>query len=102
LKKIRFLVLLVFFLMTPLAAVSRIGGGDIVMKTSFGNAPFSHEKHAAKGLSCQSCHPALYLNVQQHKTITMKEMEQGASCGRCHDGKHAFTVKGNCQTCHQQ
>jgi len=32
--------------------------------------------------------------------VTMEQMEQGASCGACHDGGTAFTVKENCETCH--
>ncbi len=79
-----------------------VGGGNITMKTSFGPVIFSHENHAAKGLSCQSCHPEHYLNVESHKTVTMKEMEDNKSCGLCHDGKKAFTVKANCNTCHKQ
>jgi c(7)-type cytochrome triheme protein len=30
----------------------------------------------------------------------MVEMEQGKSCGVCHDGKGAFSVAGDCQKCH--
>jgi c(7)-type cytochrome triheme protein len=32
----------------------------------------------------------------------MDEMEKGKSCGACHDGKTAFTVKENCDTCHHK
>jgi len=30
------------------------------------------------------------------KRFTMKQMEEGKSCGACHDGKGAFTVSANC------
>jgi c(7)-type cytochrome triheme protein len=30
----------------------------------------------------------------------MKAMEQGKSCGACHNGKVAFSVKENCESCH--
>jgi c(7)-type cytochrome triheme protein len=30
----------------------------------------------------------------------MKQMEKGKSCGACHDGKKAFSVKGDCAKCH--
>jgi len=32
----------------------------------------------------------------------MKAMESGKSCGACHDGKTAFSVKGDCAKCHKQ
>jgi c(7)-type cytochrome triheme protein len=32
----------------------------------------------------------------------MKDMEQGKSCGACHDGKGAFSVKGDCAKCHKK
>jgi c(7)-type cytochrome triheme protein len=31
----------------------------------------------------------------------MKQMEKGKSCGACHDGKKAFSVKGECAKCHK-
>jgi c(7)-type cytochrome triheme protein len=90
-------------LVVAFAVGAQVGGGNITMKTSFGPVIFSHENHAAKGLSCQSCHPEHYLNVEGHKTVTMKEMEDNKSCGLCHnDGKRAFTVKANCNTCHKK
>lgn len=84
------------------AVVAMVGGGDITMKTSFGPVMFSHDKHAAKELSCQQCHPELYVTGDQHKVVTMKEMGKGASCGLCHNGKQAFTVTANCNTCHKK
>jgi c(7)-type cytochrome triheme protein len=32
----------------------------------------------------------------------MKEMQKDKSCGSCHNGKTAFSVKGNCATCHKK
>jgi c(7)-type cytochrome triheme protein len=101
LKKIIFLSLLsVVFCSYSICA--KVGGGDINFKTSYGPAIFSHEKHAEKGLSCQQCHPDPYVTTEQHKIVSMKEMEKGLSCGLCHDGKRAFTVKANCNTCHKK
>lgn len=34
-------------------------------------------------------------------TVSMAGMETQKSCGACHDGKSAFTVKENCEKCHQ-
>ena len=92
----------IMFLVASLAVSAQIGGGNITMKTSFGPVKFSHDKHASKGLSCQGCHPEHYLNVENHKTVTMKEMEDNKSCGLCHNDKQAFTVKANCNKCHKQ
>lgn len=100
-KKIM-IFLLILVVVCSFAVGARVGGGDISTKTSYGPVIFSHEKHAAKGLSCQQCHPELYMTVDQHKTVSMKEMEKGSSCGLCHDGKQAFTVKANCNTCHKK
>jgi len=101
LKKIAFFsVILVVVCSFAVGAV--VGGGDISLKSGFGPAIFSHEKHTAKGLTCQQCHPELYVTGDQHKVVSMKEMEKGASCGLCHNGKQAFTVTANCNTCHKK
>jgi len=60
---------------------------------------FSHEFHTA-AYQCNDCHTKLY-PYGNGKRITMKEMEAGTSCGACHDGKTAFSVKGDCIKCHK-
>ena len=100
-RRVLFLAItLILILVVNLAA--KVGGGDVTMKNSFGNTVFSHDIHTQKKLSCQSCHPEPYLTAEKHQTITMKQMEQGQSCGLCHDGKQAFTVKGSCNVCHKR
>jgi c(7)-type cytochrome triheme protein len=32
----------------------------------------------------------------------MPDMESGKSCGACHDGQEAFSVKKDCDKCHPQ
>lgn len=84
-------------------AFAVVGGGDITMKNKGGATTFSHGVHVdGAGLKCQECHPKLYTNAKQHKMVTMKAMEQGKSCGACHNGKAAFSVKENCDSCHQK
>lgn len=84
-------------------AFAVVGGGDITMKNEGGDVVFSHDRHVnAAGLSCQDCHTAPYLNSKNHVVVTMKEMEQGKSCGLCHNGTKAFGVNENCDTCHAQ
>ena len=90
-------------LMCAGVAFAVVGGGDVTMKNKGGEATFSHEAHVdAAGLQCQDCHAKLYTNARQHKAVTMKAMEQGKSCGSCHDGKEAFSVKENCEKCHRK
>jgi len=63
-------------------------------------ASFSHAFHT-QAYSCQDCHPTTVKpDKKQNKRVTMAEMEQGKSCGVCHDGKTAFSVKGDCAKCH--
>lgn len=64
-----------------------------------GSAVFSHTPHIA-AYSCKDCHPSLYLPGPGNKHFSMVQMEQGKSCGGCHDDKTAFSVKANCQKCH--
>lgn len=91
------------FTMGVSPALAVVGGGDIHLSTKGGDVRFSHESHVDKaGLKCQECHPALFTNLKQRKAATMKAMETGKSCGACHDGKTAFSVKGDCAKCHKQ
>lgn len=61
---------------------------------------FSHKSHT--GLyTCEKCHPAIFGASKGKHKFSMKEMEAGKSCGACHDGKAAFTVKENCAVCHK-
>lgn len=84
-------------------AFAMIGGGDVTMKNKGGTTLFSHDSHVeGVGLKCQECHPKLYTNARQHKKVSMKEMQKGKSCGACHNGKQAFSVKGDCAKCHKK
>ena len=101
-KKLICIVISVMTIAFALTLGAQVGGGDIVMKNSGGDATFSHERHTGKGLTCEQCHPEPYMMGEKHKTVTMKEMAQGASCGLCHNGTKTFTFKGNCTTCHKK
>jgi len=65
-----------------------------------GNVTFSHKFHIS-AYSCADCHPKLYQATRSKTRVSMKDMEQGKSCGSCHDGKSAFSVKEKCDTCHK-
>jgi len=67
-----------------------------------GTAEFSHYVHLdALGKNCTACHNRLYnVETAKNKTLTMAEMEKGKGCGSCHNGQRAFSVKGDCTSCH--
>ena len=83
-------------------ALGKVGGGDVTLKNKGGDVVFSHEGHVdGAGLDCRACHAELYLSSGQHRKVSMKEMQKGKSCGACHNGKKAFSVKENCGNCHK-
>ena len=85
------------------AAFATVGGGDITLKSKRGNVLFSHAAHVSgAGQKCTACHDKLFTNSKQHKHMTMKSMQQGKYCGACHNGKTAFSVKGDCAKCHKK
>jgi c(7)-type cytochrome triheme protein len=65
-----------------------------------GNVTFSHKFHTGM-YGCAECHLRLYKPGKGNAPVSMTGMETGKSCGACHDGKSAFTVKENCAKCHQ-
>jgi len=84
-----------------------------------GPVEFSHVAHReafGEEKPCARCHIKPKLFPMKRKpdearlVITMKEMEQGKSCGACHDGKTtingktAISVasKENCARCHKK
>jgi c(7)-type cytochrome triheme protein len=102
-KRFFLLLLIISFFFFLGVAVARIGGGDIVYKSKKAKEViFSHDSHVRDvGLSCQQCHPSIYVTREESKPVTMAEMNRGKSCGACHNGKDVFSVKGNCSTCHR-
>jgi len=71
---------------------------------SVGKVEFSHYKHMEQksvGKNCPTCHNEVFhIVTKKNPPVTMNEMEEGKSCGFCHDGKKAFSVAGDCATCH--
>lgn len=64
------------------------------------NVLFPHSIHTY-WLSCNICHPKIFIPEAGANDITMDEIFQGEWCGRCH-GKVAFTFwpRANCTRCH--
>lgn len=67
-----------------------------------GTLVFSHYVHLdAVGKNCTACHNKLYnIETDKNPAYTMADMENGKACGACHNGTKAFSVKGDCLTCH--
>jgi len=95
------IVIALLLVATPVFA--SVGGGDITLKNKGGDVLFSHETHVG-GMTpaCTECHDKLYLSKGQHRSVSMKQMQKGKSCGACHNGKKAFSVKGACAKCHKK
>lgn len=90
-------------LLAATSLFAAVGGGDVMLKNKGGDVVFSHEAHVSGvGLKCTECHDKIYTNAKQHKKVTMKQMQKGKSCGSCHNGKTAFSVKGDCAKCHKK
>ena len=64
-----------------------------------GNAKFSHTGHLGM-YRCADCHTRIFPTRTGNKPVSMAEMEKAKSCGACHDGKTAFSVKEHCESCH--
>ena len=93
-------VLLVCLLTTPIFAG---GGKEITLKNEGGDVVFPHTTHVdGMKLACNECHDKLFINSKTHKKVSMKELQNGESCGLCHNGKRAFSVKSDCAKCHKQ
>jgi c(7)-type cytochrome triheme protein len=84
------------------AAWGGVGGGDITFAIKgAANVVYSHEFHVAKaGQKCSDCHYKLFRMAKLQQLATMADMQNGRSCGACHNGQKAFDVKANCTRCH--
>ena len=70
-----------------------------------GKVVFSHEKHVAKSPKCTDCHVKIFkMTKGQRSAPKMADMNNGQSCGTCHDGKATFSVKeqADCAKCHKK
>uniref|UniRef100_A0A831UFZ6 Cytochrome C n=1 Tax=Geobacter metallireducens TaxID=28232 RepID=A0A831UFZ6_GEOME len=71
----------------------------LTWKTSLGEAFFDHEFHLGM-YKCEECHTKIFQYRKGASSATMAQMEGGKSCGTCHNGKDAFSVKDDCVKCH--
>ena len=74
--------------------------GEIVYKDEdAGDVTFPHSVHIEM-FGCDDCHPDLFKAERGANPATMEDMENGESCGACHDGDTAFGVAEDCESCH--
>jgi c(7)-type cytochrome triheme protein len=95
-------ILILVPLMVAMANISKasdmMGVDGLYLQTkTVGKVLFSHSVHGAE---CDGCHPTIFIQKNNGNHVNMKAMEKGKSCGACHNGKKAFSVTGNCVTCH--
>ena len=102
------LIIILAFLAVLLGLAGATGfavEGDIVFKRKGapgGTAPavFPHWVHRIR-YKCYACHPALFKMKAGANEISMEAIQQGKSCGACHNGKIAWAVTfESCGRCH--
>jgi c(7)-type cytochrome triheme protein len=88
----------------PTALGQEYGGGPIVFIKPVRAVIFEHRYHLGKNFDCQSCHPDLFEKkagaVEEKDDFNMESFNQGRYCGKCHNGKIAFSVNTKCNWCH--
>jgi c(7)-type cytochrome triheme protein len=93
-------ILLIFALPSVLYAIGMAIEVELRTRT-VGKVIFNHTKHGTHGIECSECHPKIFKRGDKRRSpVSMKQMEKGRSCGACHNGKKAFSVTGDCITCH--
>ena len=83
--------------MGGMGSVATMANKILIQTENVGAVEFSHSIHGSR---CNECHPRLFKKQRNSNHVTMKAMEQGKSCGACHNGKKAFSVTANCVVCH--
>jgi len=101
----RWLCLLILLLVClPSVLYARWIKDKVYLETAnVGKVEFSHYAHMeAVGKDCPTCHNSIYhIVTKNNPAYTMAQMADGKACGACHNGKKAFSVKEDCETCHQ-
>jgi c(7)-type cytochrome triheme protein len=101
--KLRWIVLTAALMCCTIPAVA-LDIKDVTFTTeNAGKVVFSHATHLKKknrtatNVSCKACHND---NMKKGTHYSMAQMDQGKSCGMCHNGKRAFAL-AKCTACHK-
>ncbi len=95
-------------LLAPASAAIAVPAGRTIVYDGggAGQVVFDGTLHASKGLSCDECHEAQGLSFAlfgmriEEGATSMRSMELGRSCGRCHQISMSRTL--NCSVCHHK
>ena len=98
------LLLLCLGIFAVFTSAEEYGGGPIVFIKPVRAVIFEHRYHLGKNFSCDNCHPGLFPKkagaVEEREDFTMASFREGKYCGKCHDGRAAFSVDTRCNWCH--
>ncbi|MBI4525053.1 MAG: cytochrome C [Deltaproteobacteria bacterium] len=97
-----------------LAAIFWVGAGPVWSQVPkdfkyeetkpMGPVTFSHKIHVTdKKLQCPDCHTKIFeMKKVAAPKMTMKVLNEGEFCGKCHNGGKAFSTKEakDCSKCH--
>lgn len=100
----KYLVITCLLLLPTLVSARWIADIAIIENDDIGSIEFSHYQHLdAVGRDCVLCHNRLFhIDPKKNQPVSMEEMAKGKSCGACHNGDMAFSVKENCESCHDE
>lgn len=91
----RFFLPALFLLAAPLLLFAKDYKQVTFPTENAGPVIFDHDVHVGKlANDCTVCHNSLYKIGTKNSTATMADMEQGKSCGKCHN-KVALPAAGN-------
>ena len=99
----KYIIFICLMLLPSLVSARWIEDIVVIENEDYGNIQFSHYQHLeAVGKDCVLCHNKVFhIDPKKNQPVSMEEMEQGKSCGACHNGKTAFPVTENCESCHE-
>ncbi|HEY3308966.1 MAG TPA: c(7)-type cytochrome triheme domain-containing protein [Desulfuromonadaceae bacterium] len=93
-------------LITAVVALQLLAGADMAGATyadkliaygggGQGKVIFDGRTHAAAGILCTECHPALFATRKQ-ALLTKADHDQAKGCFACHNGSKVFAECGKC------
>lgn len=90
----------ILLVMALAAGAGATGGGRIIAYGGSGEGKviFDGRTHAAAGLRCDDCHPALF-QTRMRALIGREDHGTDTACFACHNGRKAFA---ECSGCHRK
>jgi c(7)-type cytochrome triheme protein len=99
----KLIVLIVVILSVSLigAAFAVPKGKSVSIETKMGLVVFSGDVHANAEVACKDCHSGLF-EMKKGTIAFVAPHKTGQSCGSCHNGERAFSVRRDCKVCHKK